>query len=279
MTLKLRRIFDIIFYISILLYGNMLILYYGKLNISLIPKIAIILSFLLMMFILSMTMETLFTTSDPVNKINVTQYRIIFLLRVVEIVITFCFAVAINNVKERILIYNLIIFAISGVIIALHNMIINRYKNMSEEIIEEMISVYCSPDERKIDVEALYKRFIHFFIYCILLIFVYKYTLWRWETTLIFLALNIAVLKRFFWAGCKELYYKHVGYFLCICLFSSIGIILMKLVYDQVIMLLIFKNRDEQELWMVFMLFYLPLLRLGKDVDKRRKKISYVWKK
>ena len=42
-TLKLRRIFDIIFYISILLYGNMLILYYGKLNISLIPKIAIIL--------------------------------------------------------------------------------------------------------------------------------------------------------------------------------------------------------------------------------------------
>lgn len=80
MTLKLRRIFDIIFYISILLYGNMLILYYGKLNISLIPKIAIILSFLLMMFILSMTMETLFTTSDPVNKINVTQYRIIFCL-------------------------------------------------------------------------------------------------------------------------------------------------------------------------------------------------------
>ncbi|AEV67514.1 hypothetical protein [Acetivibrio clariflavus] len=253
--------------------------YYGETNINLIYGIVIVFSFLLMLFIISATMDTLFTTSDPINKINITKYRVIFFLRVVEIVITYYFSVNDNKGKEKILIYNFLIFVISGVIITLHNMIINRYKNMSSETIEEMISIYTSSDERKIDVEAIYKKFIYFFAYCMLLIFVYRYTLWRWETTFAFLIINIIVLKKLFWEGCKKLYYKYVAYFFSICFISSIGIVLMKLIYDQLIVLSMFKNRDEQELWMVLMLFYLPLLRLGKDVDRRRKKILYIWKK
>jgi len=278
-TLKLRRIFDIIFYVSILLYGNMLILFYGKPNIGILYGIGIFLSFLLMLFIIGMTMETLFITSDPINKINVTKYRMIFFLRAVEVIITHCFGVNINNGKENVLIYNLLIFVISGVIITIHNNIINKYKNMSDVIIEEMISVYNSSDERVTDVEVIYKKFIHFLVYCILLIFVYKYTLWRWEATLFFLIINIIVMKKFFWKGCKELYHNYLAYFCTICIFSSIGIILMKLVYDQVIVLSVFMNRDEQELWMVLILFYLPILRLGKDIDRRKKNISHVWKK
>ena len=277
--LKLRRIFDVVFYICILLCGNLLMFYYGKTNINLIYGIVIVFSFLLMLFIISANMDTLFTTSDPINKINITKYRVIFFLRVVEIVITYYFSVNDNKGKEKILIYNFLIFVISGVIITLHNMIINRYKNMSSETIEEMISIYTSSDERKIDVEAIYKKFIYFFAYCMLLIFVYRYTLWRWETTFAFLIINIIVLKKLFWEGCKKLYYKYVAYFFSICFISSIGIVLMKLIYDQLIVLSMFKNRDEQELWMVLMLFYLPLLRLGKDVDRRRKKILYIWKK
>ncbi len=277
--LKLRRIFDVVFYICILLCGNLLMFYYGETNINLIYGIVIVFSFLLMLFIISATMDTLFTTSDPINKINITKYRVIFFLRVVEIVITYYFSVNDNKGKEKILIYNFLIFVISGVIITLHNMIINRYKNMSSETIEEMISIYTSSDERKIDVEAIYKKFIYFFAYCMLLIFVYRYTLWRWETTFAFLIINIIVLKKLFWEGCKKLYYKYVAYFFSICFISSIGIVLMKLIYDQLIVLSMFKNRDEQELWMVLMLFYLPLLRLGKDVDRRRKKILYIWKK
>jgi len=277
--LKLRRIFDVVFYICILLCGNLLMFYYGETNINLIYGIVIVFSFLLMLFIISATMDTLFTTSDPINKINITKYRVIFFLRVVEIVITYYFSVNDNKGKEKILIYNFLILVISGVIITLHNIIINRYKNMSSETIEEMISIYTSSDERKIDVEAIYKKFIYFFAYCMLLIFVYRYTLWRWETTFAFLIINIIVLKKLFWEGCKKLYYKYVAYFFSICFISSIGIVLMKLIYDQLIVLSMFKNRDEQELWMVLMLFYLPLLRLGKDVDRRRKKILYIWKK
>jgi hypothetical protein len=278
-TLKLRRFFDIIFYISILLYGNMLMLFYGKPNIGILNGIGIILSFLLMMLIISMTMETLFITSDPINKINVRKYRLMFFLRVVAVIITHCFGVNINYGKENILIYNLLIFVISGIIITIHNNIINKYKNMSDAIIEEMISVYNGSDERVTDVEVIYEKFIHFFAYCILLIFVYKYTLWRWEATLLFLIINIIVLKKFFWKGCKELYHNYGAYFCAICISSSVGIILMKLVYEQVIVLSVFMNRDEQELWMVLMLFYLPILRLGKDIHRRKKNITYIWKK
>jgi len=78
--LKLRRIFDVVFYICILLCGNLLMFYYGETNINLIYGIVIVFSFLLMLFIISATMDTLFTTSDPINKINITKYRVIFFL-------------------------------------------------------------------------------------------------------------------------------------------------------------------------------------------------------
>lgn len=278
-TLRLRRLLDFIFYIAILLYGNMLMFFYAKENIGLRYGIVMVLSFLIMLFIMSMTMETIFITSDPINHINVMKYRIIFFLKVVGIIITYYFGVITNNEKETVLIYNSLIFVIGGIILGLHNNIINKYGNMSSGIIEEMISSYTRSGARETDVNLLWKRFVHFMIYCILQIFIYKYTLWRWEATIAFLIINIILLKRFFWQGCKDLYINYWGYFCSICLFSSIGIILMKLIYDQTIVLSIFRNRDEQELWMVFVLFYLPLMRVGKDLNRIKRNKSYVWEK
>lgn len=273
-----RRVFDFIFYIATLLYGNILMISYGKQDVGFLA-ILVVLSYLFMLLMLAVTIETIFITSDPINSRNVIRYRTIFLLKILEMGITHYFGVIINNGKGNIILYNLLIFVISVVIIAIHNMTINKYKNMNSESIEEMISIYTRPDTRKTDVDLLYRNFVYFMLYCIFQIFIYKYTLWRWEATIVFLIINIIILKKLFWQGCKDLYQNYKVYFYGVCMFSSIGIILMKLVYDDVIIMSIFRNRDEQELWMVFILFYIPLMRLGKDLVRRKKNMSYIWKK
>ena len=141
-----------------------------------------------------------------------------------------------------------------------------------------MINKYIRAELKSTDVQIFYKRFIYFFAYSVFLIFVYKYTLLRWEITVIFMSLNIIVLKKLFWEGCKDLYHYYQRYFICICLVSSLGIILMKLIHDHTIDLPIFYNRDEQEFLMVLMLFYFPLLRLGRDLNRRKKSLQMIWK-
>ena len=78
---------------------------------------------------------------------------------------------------------------------------------------------------------------------------------------------NIFVLWKLHWIGIKELVKSKYVYFAVVSVISSLGIVLLKLIYDKAIVLSIFQDRDEQEYLMILVLFFLPLIYYGNKLS------------
>lgn len=117
------------------------------------------------------------------------------------------------------------------------------------------------------NVNELFKNFIKYMVYLFALTFVYKYTLYYWLLTGVFVVGNIYVLWKLHWKGIEKLVKYNYLYFIITCFISTGGILLLKLNYDSIINLSILFGRDEQEYLMSLVLFNLPLSYYGSKVS------------
>ena len=152
---------------------------------------------------------------------------------------------------------------------------------MSNNEIVSMIHNFSSDDstEKKIDTIPLYKNFFRFTIYIILLYFIYKVSLINWLTTVIFSLLNCAVIVYLFLEGSKQLVKHYILYLAGVCFISTVGIVIMKMIYDGLIDLSVFRGRDSQEYLMCMVLFYLPITIYGKRLFNVNSKYTTKWSK
>lgn len=253
-------------------YGILVINLYGREHIKMGMGLMILFSYIIALICLMIKAETIMKYCDPVNINNRKKYIVICTLEFLEMIIAAFFA-QVNNINDNISLQ--VSFAVVTVIILicsvyLHKGIIEDYEKikhstvLNKKIKDYSEAIECNNVE---NIDELFKNFCKFTIYIILLIFIYKYTLYHWILTCMFIFLNVLILWKLHWTGIKELVKSKYAYFIVVSIVSSLGIVLLKLIYDKVIILNIFQNRDEQEYLMVLVLFFSPLIYYGSKLS------------
>lgn len=272
LALKIRYWSSIIYYISIMFYGILVINLYDKDHIQMGMGFIILLSYIIALICLLIKAETIMKYCDPLNINNRKKYIVICTLEFSEMVIAAILA-QVNNINNNsVLQMSFVVVAVMILIcsIYLQKKIIEDYEkikhsaDINEKIKDYLEAISCN---NVTDIDKLFKNFCKFTIYIILLTFIYKYTLYHWILTFMFIFLNVFILWKLHWTGIKELVKSKYSYFIVVCIVSSLGIVLLKLIYDRVIILNIFQNRDEQEYLMVLFLFFLPLSYYGSKLS------------
>lgn len=272
LTLKIRYWSSIAYYISILCYGILVVNFYGISNLTGKTGFVILLSYIIALLCLMIKAETFMKYCDPLNIGNRKKYMLICTLEFSEMIIAAVLA-QVNNENRKDILQVGFIFISTMILICsiyLHKSIIKNYEEIRGcEILNEKMKYYLEAVQcdKTVDVDRLFKSFCGFIIYIILLTFIYKYTLKYWISTFVFMAFNIFVLWKLHWSGIKELVKSKYVYFAVVSVISSLGIVLLKLIYDKAIVLSIFQNRDEQEYLMILVLFFLPLIYYGSKLS------------
>lgn len=269
-TLIMRYRYSIIFYVSTVIYGCIAILGYGKSDFGIFYSGVAIIAYLVAMFSILLSAEALIKDSDPINKYNNRKYMVIFCIELLELIAVniICISIPKDEKYSVILIFLFVITITCYAIILIHRLIYSQYeilKNNGE--IEAILKKYNDIGDKEIDIDWYFKRFLYFLIYLILLSVVYKYILYHWLMVLIFIITNIYVMWKIHWKGIM-FFVKHCKvYFGLTCISSTIGIIFLKNIYDGNLIFDLFKNRDEYEFYMVYILFYVPIIYYGKKVS------------
>lgn len=279
-TMIVRYEASLVFYISVVIYGAISILLYEKDDMGVVYSGLAVLTSLIAMVSILIKAEGLVKALDPLNKYNHKRYIFIFIIELLEFMAVYYLSVNVPKEKRSfITILFLVITTIITIVIrAIHKSIYNEYERIIKNgEMSKILLDYSYVGDTDIDINWYYKRFIYFIIYIVSLIFVYRYTLYHWALTLGFIAINIYVLWKIHWKGIDYFVNKSKLYFAIICIVSTIGIILLKNIYDGNISLELFNNRDEYEYYMVFVLFYMPIAYYGSKVTGLYSKKNCKW--
>lgn len=277
--LLLRLLSNIIFYISSLLYGILLVQEYNKYNIKVYMGFLIIILYLIMLFCVMIAMDTLYKDSDPINKYNLNRNIAIFILQSVHIPMWYFCAIT-NTIKA----INICICVWSITLIA--TCIFNYYcfklyySLCNHEEITNIIEEFSN--EKKIlfaEYSNYKKTFVILSIYVCFLIFIYNITLMNWINTFLFIIFNGIFLFYNFKRVFKRLIAHCNLYMIIVLSTSSIGIFLSKASYSQLINISFMQGRDNIEHLMVMILFYLPILYSGFKLNGLYKKSIVKWVK
>lgn len=272
LILNIRYKTSFLYYIAMLFYGLLIINLYGKEDIGLKNGVIIIGCFFIALICIMAKSETLLKYADPLNFKNRKRYIIIFFSEISEILVAYWLAINKSQRYFYSIIYYLYITSILILCIYIHRKIRTDYNKLKSKLkLKLVINQYLNYlEQNKYNLDEIndkFKNFIKFTVYIIVLSVVYKYTLHSWILTIIFMFMNFYMLWKFHWEGIEKLIkYAHL-YFVIICLISTCGILLLKLIYDKIINLLIFVGRDEQEYFMVLVLFYFPIMYYGSKVS------------
>ncbi len=281
-TLKLRYWSSVIFYINIVCYSMLLIFLNGKSDIGFVYGSFILLTYMVGVFCLLVKGEAILKYSDPYNFANYKKYIYVFVMEAIEMITAGILAQSNLIYSKEILLGGYLIFltVVFGSIYYLHSKILYEYKRAVQHLeINEILLQYKEKKdfETVTDVEKYRKDFYYFMGYVVGLIFLYKYTLHSWLITAIFAIFHFYILKRLFWDGINKVIKKSFLYFGMIQFSSAVGIILLKLIFDEVIVLSIFEGRAEQEYLMVLILFFLPIGYYGKKITELYSWKVYTW--
>lgn len=279
-TLKTRYWSTIIFYISIIVYGVTAISMYGKTDIGIGYSGLIIVASMIALCSMTVKCETILKYADPLNKDNQKRYIFIILVELLEMLSVYILCVNISE-DERILVA-ILYFAVVSIIFyflsQIHKKIYYDYEiAMDNNLINDLIIEYDLKNNSNVDIDWYFMRFVYFMLYLLSLIFIYKYTLHSWIFSIAFIILSIFVMWKLHWIGIVKFVKNKKLYFGIISIISSIGIIFLKLVYDGIIALNLFKNRDEYEYLMVLILFYIPIIYYGKRVSEVYIRSKFRW--
>ena len=279
-VLVLRYNFSIIFYVSLVVYGAISILSYGKNDVGLVYSCVAVLASLIAIVSILIKSEALVKETDPLNKYNNIKYIFIIILEVTEFIAVYFLSVTTSKDKRNIMV---IVFCVIATVCCffirlIHKSIYVKYENMIKNgEINKILLDYSNASNGDVDINWYYKRFGYFMLYIIALIFVYKYTLYYWALTVGFVLFNAYIMWKIHWKGIENFVKCSKIYFCITILISTIGIILLKNIYDGNIVLTMFKNRDEYEYYMVLVLFYLPIIYYGKKVAVLYSKKTCRW--
>lgn len=267
-TLKLRYASSIVYYISMMLYGVMTISIYGKEDIGLGKGIVIIMSFLLAMLCMMIKSVAVQRYADPLNKLNQRKYTVMVLTELLGLISVYTVSTLISDNKR---VYGAIIYAavltiVTFFILGIHKRIYCEYDKLKKEKkLDELINEYKVQNNE--DIEGYIKKFIYFMLYGVVLSVLYEYTLHSWLLTIVFFIVNIYVLRKLHWEGIVKFVRAKKLYFTLVCFASSIGIVFLKLAYDGYIILSVLQNRDGYEYFMIFVLFYFPIVYYGTRIS------------
>ncbi len=280
-TLWARCINCVIFNITIILYGLYLNYCYKINDIGLVAGLIILVSYLVLLICITISIESVMKDADPLSIYNRKKYAVILSMEFMQIIVTYFVIMSENRSVVVAFLFSVLNLIVMYFAININKSIIDTYNSMSDNEILSLIHNFSSSNstEKKIDTVPLYKNFFRFTFYIILLYFIYKVSLNNWLTTVIFSLLNCVVIVYLFLEGSKKLVKHYILYLAGVCFISTLGIVLMKLIYDGVIDLSIFKGRDEQEYLMCLVLFYLPITIYGKRLFKVNAKYTTKWSK
>lgn len=276
-----RNIDSAIFNVIIVVYGLYLNCYYKKSDIGFGAGLIVLVSYVVLMICIMVSLESVMKNADPLSVYNRKKYAVILGMEILQIVITYIFFMSENKSDVKTFLYIGFNLLVLYLVLNINKSIIDTYKSMSDSEVGSIIHNFSSKNstEKKVDTVPLYKSFFRFQIYVILLYFIYKVSLMNWITTVIFSLINCAVIVYFFKNGTKQLVKHYILYLAGVCLVSTVGIVLLKMIYDGVIDLSIFKGRDKQEYLMCMVLFYLPITIYGKRLFKLNAKYTTKWSK
>lgn len=267
--LKIRMGFSIIYLLTTCFFFKR-IYDIGRINnIGILNGIIMFICISIAMIMLACSMESIHSYSDPINRINKRTYRVIFCVQIILMI--FCswlvYENNINNLKK--FIFYCIYFFMTVLIISMHWNIIERYKKMSKESVDDMIETYKMIYNAALleKSEEVKKRAYYFIVYLILIGVFFKYFLMNTIATIAFIVLNLVVVIKMFKHAFENFYQeqskeKPSGKILCIeNIVLIIGYIFLYLVFQEKIKIRILEGRTPDELAMLYMLFYIPLYR------------------
>ncbi len=281
-AIKIRYWSSIIFFVSTIMYGMMVIFLYGKPDIGGGYGLLILLTHTISVICVLVKGETILKYADPYNFNSRSKYVYILFVEILEIVVAGCVAqLNVKFPKSFLLVgYILGVVVIFFSINILHLKIIKHYDSLvGTSKVSNMIAMYqdvkqCSEEA---DIEKYFKEFIKFAVYLIMLVFVYKYTLYNWLFTVIFVVVNIYIMRKYLWEGIERIIIRKCIYFGSVVCAASMGILLMKLIFDGVICLEFFEGREAQEYLMVLICFFIPISYYGAKLSVAQSRRKYQW--
>lgn len=272
--LILRMGVSIIFFISYLIFNNILFSIGRLENLNLINGLIIFILSSACIIMLVISTESVCRESDPINPLNVNKYRIIFIMEVITMISnSFILMNYELNVKMS-QISNSIIIILGLIAVGIHSSIIKRYKALSQEKINELISNYqLSVNEKLLSMLSVIKMKIVYLIGYLIICGVFmKYPMYNVFTSMIFMGINIRVLYKLFYKELRELYsyYGKVKKAKKILweayVFSTVGYIFIYLTYKKSIYVPVLSGCTLDEMSVLWFLFFIPFYRyLIKD--------------
>lgn len=270
MTLHIRYCSSVLYHFAMLVYGIMVIRLYGVGDIGGINGILIILFFLLALAGLLLQAESLMKYADPLNKENRRWYTGLFIWECMEMILAYLLASGPYKGYVTISCYSVFVAVSLSVSVCIHRRIQRQYQQIKRTSeFGRLIARYEEEvlGETGADLSLCMKGFQKFLVYVILLVFVYKLTLMSWIATGVFAVANGWILWNLHWEGIRKLIPHSKLYFAVLGVCTTAGLILLKLIYDQTIVVSLFQERDAQEYLMVWILCFLPLVYYGSKVS------------
>ena len=280
LILNIRCLSGMLYHFFILGYGVMVICLYGVRNIGGVNGMFLLLFYMLALLALLLQGESLLKYGDPLNKENRKWYAGMFGMECAEMLLAYLLAM--EGYKTYVVIggYSLCVAVGMSISLYIHRRILRSYKWIRQTgQFEKLLDHYKQEVHQKMDLDAAVhmKGFLKFLCYIIALTFIYKLTLLSWIITGIFAVINGYVLWKLHWDGIRSVISHSKLYFAGIYLCTTIGLIWLKLVYDQRIVIRLFQGRDAQEYLMVWILFFLPLVYYGSKVSVAYMNQRYQW--
>lgn len=259
--------------ISVLYFGALFLLSSKIFNIGSIDDIGLENGLVLLvlggflMIMLMLSSESTSRYSDPINVLNHKKYKCIMLVEIGNYLILWFFLMNYEISLQFHMIFNLISYLSLVGVLAIHMLIIGRYKKMMYVEIQDMISSY----RIGLSEEVLQKcsevkmQTYKFFGYLVAVEVLFEYLVLNIATSVVFLVGNIIIIIRLFKIPLKEMYsllqdknsYKKAILFGVLS--SSIGYIGLNLIFKGYIDISIFKGWDAADFGMIFIIFYAPL--------------------
>ncbi len=266
-TLLVRLCTSIIFFIALLAFGN--ILYsHGKLDdLSIDNGIVLMVLNFVILLCATITMCGIYRYSDPLNMVNKINNRLIFCLQIVALVFHGYMLMNLNkygNMQQQ---YNGIIIVLWVIVLVLHGMSFNNYWHTSNEELKGYISAYClETDEKLLEiVSGIRIQTYKFAAYLVLVLLFYDMILVNIATEVTFIIINSLVIAKLF-LDCLKCYSKSIAsinkgrtIISSSIIFSSIGSVLIFLLYKGYIVVGILENRTAEEYGSLLLFFYIPL--------------------
>lgn len=285
--MQLRAAGSALYLVAIFLFHSRLF-YIGRINdIGLANGLLLFLLIIVQIVLLVFQSEGANLYCDPLNVRNRGKYVGIFLIELLLMGFpVVLWTVPVMSEKRQNAFW--VLFWVAAIIILVtHMQIIKNYKQMPEQEVKALIATYKMQQKEELleKSDAIRKKGYAFIGYMIGVALLFRYLSYNVMTAALFVGVNIAVMGSLFAKPLMEFYKVtedgrvYLRVFIVGISVSTIGYVLIYLIWQDVIRIPFFYGRSADEMGMFYLLFYLPFLRYIEMCSTVENRMMRQWKR